>query len=101
MKVELNGFITWMPEYQGSREGRFELLPWDVRTWEEKNRGGRIFVKEHISVVDVPDDFDPTQLQIADLEEAKAKARADFQARITELDRQINSLLAIENKVRP
>ena len=93
MKIELKGYL-FCRLYGGKTE--FELLPWDCRTWDASLADGRIFVKEHLTTVELPDDFDPRTLQVQVLEAEKQKARADFQARITELDRQIQSLLAIE-----
>lgn len=95
MKIEAKGFLFWKPTYGG--QGEFELLPWDCRDWDERSRDGRIFVKEHATVIDVPDDFNPLPCQIAALEAQKQKARADFQRKVTEIDRQIQSLLAIEH----
>ena len=93
MLIELKGFV-FCRLICGKPE--FELMPWDCRLWGETAQGGRIFVKEHLTTVEVPDDFDPRPQQVAALEAAKQKARAEFQARITEIDRQIQSLMAIE-----
>ena len=93
MKIELKGFVFC--RMVGDKT-EFELLPWDCRTWTEDAQSGLVFVKEHTTTVEVPSDFDPRPQQIAALEAAKQKARAEFQARITEIDRQIQSLLAIE-----
>lgn len=93
MKIELNGYL-FCRLICGKIE--FELMPWDCRLWGETAQDGRIFVQEHLTTVEVPDDFDPRPQQVAALEAEKQKARADFQARITEIDRQIQSLMAIE-----
>ena len=93
MLIDLKGFV-FCRVFGDQTE--FELLPWDCRTWTEAAQCGRIFVKEHTTTVEVPDDFDPRPQQVAALEAAKQKARAEFQARVTEIDRQIQSLLAIE-----
>ena len=93
MLIELKGFV-FCRSYGGKLE--FELLPWDCRKWDAESVDGRVFVKEHLATVEVPDDFDPRPQQVAALEAEKQKARAEFQARITELDRQIQSLMAIE-----
>ena len=93
MKIELKGYL-FCRLYGGKPE--FELLPWDCRIWDAASVDGRVFVTEHTTTVEVPDDFDPRPQQVASLEAEKQKARADFQARITEIDRQIQSLLAIE-----
>ena len=60
-------------------------------TWTE--------VVHQTAYFDVPDDFDPRPQQVAALEAEKQKARAEFHARVTEIDRQIQSLLAIEHEV--
>lgn len=93
MNIDMKGFVFCRAS---GGKFEFELLPWDCRTWDASSADGRIFVKEHLTTVEVPDDFDPRPQQVAALEAAKQKARAEFQARITELDRQIQSLLAIE-----
>ena len=91
-------YVFWRKSgYTG--EGEFGLLAWDFRTWDADSRDGRVFVKEVDVTFEVPDDFNPVPEQLAILEAAKQKARADFQARVTEIDRQIQSLLAIEHEV--
>ena len=97
MKIQVTGFVFWKTNYHG--DGEFELLPWDCREWDAQSRNGRVFVKEHTTEIEVPDDFDPRPQQVAALEAEKQKARAEFQARVTEIDRQIQSLLAIEHEV--
>lgn len=93
MNIDMKGFVFCRAS---GGKVEFELMPWDCRTWDALSVDGRVFVKEHTTTVEVPDDFDPRPQQVAALEAAKQKARADFQARITEIDRQIQSLLAIE-----
>lgn len=44
----------------------------------------------------LPEKFNAAESFVKNLEAEKQKAMADFQARITEIDRQINQLLAIE-----
>lgn len=45
---------------------------------------------------ELPEKFNAVEGFVKNLEAEKQKVRADFQARITEIDRQINQLLAIE-----
>lgn len=45
---------------------------------------------------EVPDNFDPRPDQIKALEAQREAMRAEFSRRCTEIERQINSLLAIE-----
>ena len=96
MNIDMKGFVFCRAS---GGKVEFELMPWDCRTWDALSVDGRVFVKEHTTTVEVPDDFDPRPQQVAALEAAKQKARAEFQARITEIDRQIQSLLAIEGAV--
>ena len=97
MKVTVKGFVFWRQDYRGQDE--FSLLPWDCREWDEPARDARVFVKEQDVEIEVPDDFDPRPQQVAALEAEKQKARAEFHARVTEIDRKIQSLLAIEHEV--
>lgn len=95
-QITVTQYAFWTKcKYTGKEE--FGLMSHDFRTWEEENRGGRVFVKEFQTTFDVPDDFNPVPQQIADLEAIKTKASAEFYARVTEIDRQIQSLLAIEH----
>lgn len=95
-QITVTQYAFWKKcKYMGKEE--FGLLSYDFRQWPENERDGRIFVKEVQSTFDVPDDFDPIPLQIADLEAIKKSESAAFYARVTEIDRQIQSLLAIEH----
>ena len=93
MNIDMKGFVFCRAS---GGKVEFELLPWDCRTWTKDSQSGLVFVKEHTTTVEVPDDFDPRPQQVAALEAEKQKARAEFQKRITEIDRQIQSLMAIE-----
>jgi hypothetical protein len=54
-------------------------------------------VREHSFEVDVDGDFDPRPAMVANLEEQKRLARAEFAKKVRDIDERINSLLAIEN----
>lgn len=95
-QITVTQYVYWKKCKYTGEEG-FELLPYDVREWKEEDRGGRIFVKTIETIFDVPSDFDPVPQQIDSLKAEKAQAMADFQARVTEIERQIQSLLAIEH----
>ena len=56
MLIEMKGFVFCRAS-GGKIE--FELMPWDCRLWGETAQDGRIFVQEHLTTVEVPDDFDP------------------------------------------
>ena len=58
-----------------------------------------IGIREHSIEVEIPDDFDPRPQQIAALDERIKQARAEFTARINELQEQKSRLLAISMTV--
>ena len=95
-QITVKQYVYWQKcKYTGHE--KFGATEYDFRLLREEHRDGMVFVKEIQTTFEVPDDFNPVQQQIADLEAIKAKARAEFQASITEIDRQIQSLLAIEH----
>lgn len=55
-----------------------------------------VMVCEHSFDVEVPDNFDPRAGLVANLQREKQKITAEYQARVTELNGQIQSLLALE-----
>lgn len=95
MKHTIKGHVYWDPA--GNLEcGDFAFLPFDMRDWEEKSKYGRIWICEHNVEVEIPDDFDPRAEQIRALEAEKRALNAAFAAKVTEIDRRIRSLQAIE-----
>jgi hypothetical protein len=49
---------------------------------------------------EVPDDFDPRTGLVKNLEAEKKRVRAEFNKRVTEIDRQIQTYLALDAPVR-
>lgn len=89
MKVTIKGFINYRNDgWNGGCDYYFQQC--------DMSEYGYVTVMPHEIEVEVPDDFDPRPKQVAALEAEKQKARAEFHARVTEIDRQIQSLLAIE-----
>lgn len=98
MNITTKVYAYWRKNpYTG--EDEFGLASCDFRAWDAEDRNGRVFVKEIEVSFEVPADFNPIPEQLAVLEDAKRQANAAFQQRITEIDRQIQSLLAIEHTV--
>ena len=56
----------------------------------------RTFVCEQEVEVEVPDDYDPRAQQVAALEKQKQKVMADYQKSVTDINRRISELQAIE-----
>lgn len=88
-------FVFWEKcRFSGAAE--YDVLPYDLRNLPSESQRGRAFVTETSATFEVPDNFNPVPAQVAALEAEKQAARAAFQKRVTELDAQIQSLLAIE-----
>lgn len=89
MKAQIKGFITYQKsDWDG--EERFSFFPFEMK---ESNH---ITVMPHSFEVDIPEDFDPREKQVELLKAKKQKAMADFQAMVTEIDREISKLLCLE-----
>ena len=92
MKTVIKGFIHYK----------------NPQAWERNNNGfmhstagdlsmaGYIKVQAHDLEIEVPDNFDPRPQQVAALQAEQKKVRAEFAARIVELDRQISTLTCLE-----
>ena len=94
--VVLDGFLIWDPNR--ARNTRIFGSPF---TWSayKPNAGpsdDRILVGPQQITVDVPVAFDPRGPLVANLEERKRKLQAEFAACVTEINRQISELTAIE-----
>lgn len=55
-------------------------------------------VADHTVTVDVPEGFDPRGHMVSTLEREKERITAEFQKRVTEINGQIQNLLAIEHQ---
>ncbi|MGS1020293.1 hypothetical protein [Burkholderia glumae] len=91
MKVTINGFIFARPARDGSLS--YEFSCYDMTKWD--NQAAK--VRDHSIDVDVPDDFDPRPGLVENLEREKTKIRAEAEVRVTDIDRMIQTLLAIDN----
>lgn len=82
--------LYWLEAPYEERGGKFMLMP--------SNKVGApfVYVKPVEVTVAVPAHFDVSSAKLAGLREEEKRVRAEFQARITELQRQQSELLAIE-----
>jgi len=96
MKRTITGYITAKPIKYGKDKGQFEV---SFSTYKPSPTYSPdvVAICEHSFEVDVPDSFDPRPGLVANLEEHKRQVRAEFAAKVKEIDEQIQSLLAIEN----
>lgn len=93
-KHTVHGFIVYHPETYWEDHERIDFQTYDPRN---SIRSTAVLVREHSIEVEVPDDFDPRPQQIQALEKKRDAVRAEMSARITEINNQIQSLLAIES----
>jgi hypothetical protein len=105
MKISIPGFIYAV----GVRHFDMKKMAYvdtpDFRFNTTDNLTGEHFrdyalVGPHEIIAEVPDSFDPRKQFVDNLEAEKKRIRAEFNKRITELDRQIQTYLAIEAPVR-
>jgi hypothetical protein len=94
-RITIKGFIAYHTASYWRDDERFCFTPFDPRKSTHEHED-RVVVQEHAIEVDVPADFDPRPQQVAMLVAEKQRINAAFAARITELDAQINKLLALE-----
>jgi hypothetical protein len=95
MKQLINGFVYYV-KYDFSDEPQ---LHWNQSATMGNVAPAWVLVGPHNFEVECPDDFDPRPAQIAALDHAIQLTRAEFTARLTELQEQKQRLLAIENTV--
>lgn len=95
MKHTIKGHLYWqMNQYM--KEPAIVFMEYDLRNWDPADRDGRVWISAHSFEVEVPDDFDPRPEQIAALKAEKTRLNAEFSAKVTEIDRRISKLQAIE-----
>lgn len=94
----ISGFITWRAT-PWTKEPEINFLSYDPAQYDKNDQYPRVVVAAHSIEVEVPDNFDPRPQMIDRLRAAKDQARAEFAAKVTEYDRRINELLALENTV--
>jgi hypothetical protein len=70
---------------------------WELRRQEWKHDSSYIFVGTAEVTFEVPDNFDPRPQQVKALEEKRRELQAQFAAAVTEINRQISQLQAIEH----
>lgn len=82
--------LYWLVTPYGERGGKFTLLSTD------KVGAPFVYVRPVEITVPVPAHFDVRAAKLKSIKEEEQRVRAEFQARITELQRQQSELLALE-----
>jgi len=92
--VTVAGFIHFDP--MRARHADIWQTPFVFREYEPQTGSESVLVGEQTITLEVPEEFDPRPGMVKALEAKKEKARAEFAALVTQIDRQINELLALE-----
>jgi len=93
MKIKVTAHVYYS-KYANNFNGGFEVL-----CFKTPDDSVRVWVSEQEIEIDVPENFDPRQSQIAALEAMKAKAIADYHKTVAEITLQISKLQALEYTV--
>lgn len=99
MKVTMTGFVMAQKtrEYDCEKHQVVDGIRYTFSHYNSSMYDSNlVMVQEHSFEVEVPDDFDPREGLVANLELEKKKITAEFQAKVTQINAQIQSLLAIE-----
>lgn len=99
--VTVTGFVFMEKDYATNPDGTKDYYSpqvWVPSVWKCKVDDGpeRVFVGTQSISVEVPADFDPRPQLVAALEEEKRQASAAYQKLVTDINRRISELQAIE-----
>ena len=93
MKKTFPMFLMYSTSQFTPEKDRFQLFPFDMSSVSDS-----VLVCPVDVEAEVPDNYDPREQQIADLEAKKRKAIADHEAFMNSIEGKIQSLRAIEYK---
>ena len=95
--ITLNGFIQSKPkEYWAGEENCVDGFELSFFKYEELTCAGYSLVCPASITFDVPDNWDPRAGAVKALEEKRKELQAEFQARMSEIERQISQYTALE-----
>ena len=95
MKVQIDAFVCYdKPHAWDEDKHGFGIQMYDP---SDVNSTRNVLVFPKTFEVEVPDNFDPRQQLVKQLEAEKEKARKEFANTVMRIDRQINELLALEH----
>lgn len=90
-KHTIKGFVHYCKD-AWDEHATYEIFPFNM-----SEHGGRVVVGEREFEIEVPDDFNPTPLQVAALEEQKRQLRLRLAKELASIDEQISKLTCIEH----
>ena len=92
MKIKATAHIYYS-KYHWEDEGKYIIYSFKV-----DDTSNMTYVGEQEIEIEVPDNYDPRNQQIAALNAQKEKLNKEFAESVMKINQQINSLLAIENQ---
>ena len=93
MKIKLTGHVVYV-KYSWDNEGKYVLMATPVTHADPSYTDVGVSVDVE---VDIPDEFNPTAMQLGALQKQKEEVREKFQAMVARIDEQISKLQAIEH----
>ena len=90
MKIKTTAHVYYS-KFANDYKGGFQVL-----CFKAPDDDYRVWVSEQEVEIDVPENFDPRQSEIAALEVRKTKAMADFHKTVAEINDRISKLQALE-----
>lgn len=91
MKIKVTAHIHYQ-KYHWENEGVYIIY-----SFKADDSSNLTYVGEQEIEVDVPDNYDPRNQQIAVLNAQKERLNKEFAESVMKINQQINSLMAIEN----
>jgi hypothetical protein len=90
MKIKVTAHVYYS-KLANDYKGGFQVL-----CFKAPDDDYRVWVSEQDVEIDVPENFDPRQSEVAALEARKIKAMADYHKTVTEINDRISKLQALE-----
>jgi len=90
MKIKLTAHI-FFTKHSWENQGNYQVFYCHLEDTDT-----RTYVGSQEIEFDIPENYDPRPQQIAALQELQQKAAADYQTKVTEIQRRISKLQALE-----
>jgi hypothetical protein len=97
MKHTINGFVHAQPADKfDTKEGQFDGFKFTWFSYEDMTTCGYSKVTPANITFEIPESFNPRAEHVSRLEEKAKELQAEFEARMTEIRRQISEFTALE-----
>jgi hypothetical protein len=96
VKATLKAYLYMVQEYDFSIPGIPKVWKPDLWAHKAADSESRIFIREIAVEVEPPEDFNPVPAQVTALEAEKARALAEYQKSVAEINERLSKLLCIQ-----